>query len=360
MAIAIGEAILRALPAQRRPEAAHQLRHRRRDHRAAAAAVNAREALQVPVRAVDPLEPAQMPSAPGRPPAALRASSASTSSTLASSDSGTNAGGGHGVPERRRRSPRARATSAHVRAEPEAVEAPSGTASARARAQAAASATCHAGARGARLRPRGPHAHDQARRSNERADTARSSAAPPSRRVQWRSPLWLPVGGALNRAPEGPGGHPVLRVGNATAVARVLHRPATRPLGAHPRCDRQPAGGLCRFLVSAMHITAGVWVNDNEPGILTGSLEWLDKIAPPSWKPPATGRRRAAARRRRLPPPSRRRGQRRRPPQEPARPPPGRAADHRRQARPRTLAGGLLRRVRRPPRKRLVIKVIGE
>jgi secondary thiamine-phosphate synthase enzyme len=34
-------------------------------------------------------------------------------------------------------------------------------------------------------------------------------------------------------------------------------------------------------LVSAMHITAGVWVNDDEPGI----LEWLDKLAPPSWRP---------------------------------------------------------------------------
>src|SRR5689334_7726657 len=39
-------------------------------------------------------------------------------------------------------------------------------------------------------------------------------------------------------------------------------------------------------LVSAMHITAGVWVNDDEPGILADALEWLDKLAPPSWKPP--------------------------------------------------------------------------
>lgn len=37
-------------------------------------------------------------------------------------------------------------------------------------------------------------------------------------------------------------------------------------------------------LVSAMHITAAVWVNDNEPGIQADALEWLDKIAPPSWK----------------------------------------------------------------------------
>ncbi|MEA2194278.1 MAG: hypothetical protein QOG42_712 [Solirubrobacteraceae bacterium] len=40
-------------------------------------------------------------------------------------------------------------------------------------------------------------------------------------------------------------------------------------------------------LVSAMHITAGVWVNDDEPGILEDTLEWLDKLAPPSWRPPA-------------------------------------------------------------------------
>jgi thiamine phosphate synthase YjbQ (UPF0047 family) len=40
-------------------------------------------------------------------------------------------------------------------------------------------------------------------------------------------------------------------------------------------------------LVSAMHITAGVWVNDDEPGIQADALEWLDKIAPPSWKEPS-------------------------------------------------------------------------
>ena len=40
-------------------------------------------------------------------------------------------------------------------------------------------------------------------------------------------------------------------------------------------------------LVSAMHITAGVWVNDDEPGIQEDALEWLDKLAPPSWREPA-------------------------------------------------------------------------
>jgi thiamine phosphate synthase YjbQ (UPF0047 family) len=42
-------------------------------------------------------------------------------------------------------------------------------------------------------------------------------------------------------------------------------------------------------LVSAMHITAGVWVNDDEPGIHEDTLEWLDKLAPPSWKAPSNG-----------------------------------------------------------------------
>src|SRR6185436_11215084 len=40
-------------------------------------------------------------------------------------------------------------------------------------------------------------------------------------------------------------------------------------------------------LVSAMHITAAVWINDDEPGIQADALEWLDKLAPPSWQPPA-------------------------------------------------------------------------
>lgn len=40
-------------------------------------------------------------------------------------------------------------------------------------------------------------------------------------------------------------------------------------------------------LISAMHITAAVWVNDDEPGLQEDVMEWLDKIAPPSWKEPA-------------------------------------------------------------------------
>jgi len=42
-------------------------------------------------------------------------------------------------------------------------------------------------------------------------------------------------------------------------------------------------------LVSAMHITAGVWVNDDEPGLHEDVLEWLDKVAPASWQPPPGG-----------------------------------------------------------------------
>lgn len=33
-------------------------------------------------------------------------------------------------------------------------------------------------------------------------------------------------------------------------------------------------------LVSAMHITAGVYVNDNEPGLIRDIDEWLDGLAP--------------------------------------------------------------------------------
>ncbi len=36
--------------------------------------------------------------------------------------------------------------------------------------------------------------------------------------------------------------------------------------------------GFC--LVSAMHITAGIWVNDNEPGLWQDFWELLDSLAP--------------------------------------------------------------------------------
>lgn len=45
------------------------------------------------------------------------------------------------------------------------------------------------------------------------------------------------------------------------------------------------------MLVSAMHITAGVWVNDNEPGIWEDAMEMLEKLAPegPNYKHHRTG-----------------------------------------------------------------------
>lgn len=36
--------------------------------------------------------------------------------------------------------------------------------------------------------------------------------------------------------------------------------------------------GLC--LVSAMHITAGIWVNDEEPGLKLDLMDWLERLAP--------------------------------------------------------------------------------
>jgi secondary thiamine-phosphate synthase enzyme len=44
-------------------------------------------------------------------------------------------------------------------------------------------------------------------------------------------------------------------------------------------------------LVSAMHITAGVYVNDNEPGLIEDIAEWLEKLAPadPNYRHHQTG-----------------------------------------------------------------------
>lgn len=36
--------------------------------------------------------------------------------------------------------------------------------------------------------------------------------------------------------------------------------------------------GFC--LISAMHITAGIWVNDEEPGLKQDLFEWLETLAP--------------------------------------------------------------------------------
>jgi secondary thiamine-phosphate synthase enzyme len=44
-------------------------------------------------------------------------------------------------------------------------------------------------------------------------------------------------------------------------------------------------------LVSAMHITAGVWVNDDEPGLHEDIWEWLQRLAPagPDYRHHRTG-----------------------------------------------------------------------
>lgn len=45
------------------------------------------------------------------------------------------------------------------------------------------------------------------------------------------------------------------------------------------------------MLVSAMHITAGVWVNDNEPGIWQDAMDMLEQLAPegPDYRHHRTG-----------------------------------------------------------------------
>ena len=47
--------------------------------------------------------------------------------------------------------------------------------------------------------------------------------------------------------------------------------------------------GFC--LVSAMHITAGIWVNDEESGLKADLFEWLEKLAPvnPNYRHHQTG-----------------------------------------------------------------------
>jgi secondary thiamine-phosphate synthase enzyme len=45
------------------------------------------------------------------------------------------------------------------------------------------------------------------------------------------------------------------------------------------------------ILVSAMHITAGIWVNDAEDGLIADIDEWLEKLAPfrPDYRHHRTG-----------------------------------------------------------------------
>ncbi|MBA2630451.1 MAG: YjbQ family protein [Thermoleophilaceae bacterium] len=74
-------------------------------------------------------------------------------------------------------------------------------------------------------------------------------------------------------------------------VYRTFHTPSRREFvriteDVQAAVDEAGVGeGLA--LVAAMHITAGVWINDDEPGLHADTLEWLDKVAPPTWKPPS-------------------------------------------------------------------------
>jgi Uncharacterised protein family UPF0047 len=89
--------------------------------------------------------------------------------------------------------------------------------------------------------------------------------------------------------------------------------------------------GLC--LVNPMHITAAVYVNDAETGLIQDFDDWLERLAP--HEPTDQYRHNNGE------------GQRGRAPEKAPDEPPGRASDHRREARPRPLGAGLLRGVRR-------------
>ncbi|NLN76645.1 MAG: YjbQ family protein [Armatimonadetes bacterium] len=61
-----------------------------------------------------------------------------------------------------------------------------------------------------------------------------------------------------------------------------------------PECESALAESGIRegmMLVSAMHITAAVWVNDNEPGILQDAMDMLEELAPegPDYRHHRTG-----------------------------------------------------------------------
>lgn len=61
-----------------------------------------------------------------------------------------------------------------------------------------------------------------------------------------------------------------------------------------PECEEAlTASGISEgmMLVSAMHITAGVWVNDNEPGIWQDAMDMLEDLAPegPDYRHHRTG-----------------------------------------------------------------------
>src|ERR1035437_432424 len=91
-------------------------------------------------------------------------------------------------------------------------------------------------------------------------------------------------------------------------------------------------------LVNAMHITASVFINDDESGLHQDYDKWLETLAPHE---PVS----------QYPPQPHRRGQRRRPHETPAHGPGGGGGGDPGQARLRSLGADLLRRVRWPPQK---------
>ena len=102
-------------------------------------------------------------------------------------------------------------------------------------------------------------------------------------------------------------------------------------------------------LVNAMHITASVFINDDESGLHDDYKKWLEKLAPFDPSPDA------------LPPQPHRRRQRRRPHEAADHGARSGGRHHRRQARLRSVGADLLRRIRRPPPEaQLLVKVIGE
>ncbi len=58
------------------------------------------------------------------------------------------------------------------------------------------------------------------------------------------------------------------------------HREYINITGQVEEAVRKSAVQEGMVLVSAMHITAGVWVNDAEDGLLQDIDEWLEKLAP--------------------------------------------------------------------------------
>jgi len=96
--------------------------------------------------------------------------------------------------------------------------------------------------------------------------------------------------------------------------------------------ERGITEGLC--LINAMHITASVYINDDERGLLADYEEWLEELAPhepiPRYRHNNTGKE-----------------QRRRSPETADHGARGRRGRHRRTTRLRLVGADLLRRIRR-------------